>query len=215
MSCRERVTCNTRHSGMPHGTPKSGSVVLHATPCNTHATVLVGVLHATQYRQFTVRTRAQIESSTGRYFSYTSDGGDSVLSVNVIGNLGADPQQQYTPSGQALLRFNVAVNQRVRVDGEWQDRTEWVRVTVFGKRAETLGQYLKKGTRVFVAGRLEARPWTDQQGQVRAGLEVVASEVEFMSSRQQDGEQDGQGWRPIRQRPQPPADEDDLEGLPF
>jgi single-strand DNA-binding protein len=77
----------------------------------------------------------------------------------------------------------VASSYRTRTpEGAWQDKTEWVRVTVFGARADSLSQYLKKGTRVFVDGRLEARPWTDREGQVRAGLEIVASDVEFMSS---------------------------------
>lgn len=139
-----------------------------------------------------------------------------MFSTQIIGNLGNDPEQQYTPSGQAMLRFNVAVNGRQKVDGEWRDKTEWVRCTVFGKRAETLGQYLKKGTRVFVAGRLEARPWTTKDGDLRAGLELVASDVEFMSARQQDGDQDGQGWKPIQQPQQPAmADGEDLYELPF
>lgn len=115
-----------------------------------------------------------------------------MLSCSVIGNLGNDPEMRYSAGGSPFLRFNVAANFRTRTpEGEWQDRTEWVRVTVTGQRAETLGQYLKKGSRVYVDGRLEARPWTDQQGQVRAGLEVVANEVQFMSARQQDDEQRG------------------------
>jgi single-strand DNA-binding protein len=110
-----------------------------------------------------------------------------MLKASIIGNLGNDPEMRYSAGGAAFLRFNVASNFRARSpEGEWQDKTEWVRVTVFGQRAETLGQYLKKGSRVFVDGRLEARPWTDQQGQVRAGLELVASDVEFMSSRADD-----------------------------
>jgi single-strand DNA-binding protein len=113
-------------------------------------------------------------------------------------------------------------------------------VTVFGQRAETLSQYLKKGSRVFVEGRLEARPWTDQQGQVRAGLEVMAGDVEFMSSRADDeargggmgggdfsgssaprerSSSGGAGSGSSRQAPAPrqqdAGDGDDLEDLPF
>lgn len=137
-----------------------------------------------------------------------------MLSASLIGNLGADPEMRYAPSGSATLRFNVAVNQRVRVDGEWTEKAEWVRCTVFGARAETLSQYLKKGTRVFVSGRLEARPWTDQQGNVRAGLEVIASDVEFMSARQQD---DGERPAPVQQarRPAAASDDDGMSDLPF
>jgi single-strand DNA-binding protein len=110
-----------------------------------------------------------------------------MLKLTILGNLGNDPEMRYSAGGAAFLRFNVASSFRTRnQSGEREEKTEWVRVTVFGARAETLGQYLKKGSRVYVDGRLEARPWTDQQGQVRAGLEVVADTVEFMSSRQSD-----------------------------
>lgn len=140
-----------------------------------------------------------------------------MFQASIIGNLGGDPEQRYLPSGQATLRFNVAVNQRVKADGEWQDKTEWVRVTVFGNRAETLANYLKKGTRVYVHGRLEARPWTSQQGELRDGLEVVADTVEFMSSRQQDDNGEASNWKPIQApaRASKPADDDDLLSLPF
>src|SRR6266536_6653375 len=117
-----------------------------------------------------------------------------MLKVSVIGNLGHDPEMRYSAAGQPFLRFNVASNYRTRTpEGEWQDKTEWVRVTVTGTRAESLSQYLKKGSRVYVDGRLEARPWTDQQGQLRAGLEVMANQVEFMSPRADDERMGGGG----------------------
>lgn len=112
-----------------------------------------------------------------------------MLKASLIGNLGSDPEMKYTQDGNARLQFNVASNQRVKnALGNWDEVAVWVRVTVFGKRAETLAEYLKKGTRVFVDGRLEARPWTNNAGNPQAGLELIASEVEFMSSRQ-DGQQ--------------------------
>lgn len=108
-----------------------------------------------------------------------------MLKLTILGNLGGDPDLRYSANGQPVLRFTVASNGRVKTpEGDWQDRTEWVRVSVFGQRAETLAQHLRRGMKVYVAGRLEARPWTDQQGQVRAGLEVIAADVEFMSPRQ-------------------------------
>lgn len=110
-----------------------------------------------------------------------------MLKASIIGNLGSDPELRYSANGAGFLRFNVAANQRAKSEsGEWTDKTEWVRVTLFGQRAESLGNLLKKGQRVYVEGRLEARPWTDQQGAVRAGLELIAGDVEFMSSRQDD-----------------------------
>lgn len=136
-----------------------------------------------------------------------------MLNAQIIGNIGGDPEQKYAASGNATLRFNVASNYRAKgQDGEWEDRTEWVRVMVFGKRAESLAGYLKKGMRVYASGRLEARPWTDQQGNVRAGLEVIADTVEFMSARQQDDERPA----PVQARRQAAASDDDgMSDLPF
>src|SRR5918998_5227337 len=117
-----------------------------------------------------------------------------MLKAVLIGNLGGDPDMRYSPDGRPFLRFNVASNYRARSpEGEWQDKTEWVRVTVFGQQAERLSQYLHKGSRVYVDGRLEARPWTDQQQQVRAGLEVIANDVQFMSSRGDEERAGGDG----------------------
>src|SRR6266542_2918730 len=117
-----------------------------------------------------------------------------MLKAMLIGNLGSDPEMRYSAAGQPMLRFNVASNYRVRTpEGDWEEKTEWVRVTLVGTRAESLAQYLKKGGRVYVDGRLEARPWTDQQGQARAGLEVMANEVQFMSSRADDERMGGGG----------------------
>lgn len=137
-----------------------------------------------------------------------------MLKLTLIGNLGNDPDIRYSANGSPLLRFNVAGNYRAKNDaGEWEDRTEWVRVTVFGNRAESLATLLKKGTKVYVDGRLEARPWTGNDGALHAGLEVVANEVELCSPRQQD---DGQQRQPVaagnRQQEQ---DDDDLSSLPF
>lgn len=110
-----------------------------------------------------------------------------MLNAEIIGNLGNDAELKYSASGSALLTFNVAANFRVKSqEGEWEDCTEWVRVTMFGARAEALGSYLRKGTKVYVSGRLQARPWTTRDGEIRAGLEIAAGDVELCSSRQQD-----------------------------
>jgi single-strand DNA-binding protein len=159
-----------------------------------------------------------------------------MLKATLIGNLGGDPEMRHSASGNPFLRLNVASNFRVRTpEGEWQDKTEWVRVTVMGQRAESLAIHLKKGMRVYVEGRLEARPWTSQQGEMRAGLEVVANDVEFMSPRagdeqgagSTDGESPRQSTQPAARPPSPrpaaqrppavvPTDEnDDLDTLPF
>lgn len=114
-----------------------------------------------------------------------------MLKLSVIGNLGNPPEMKYSANGAPFLRFNVASNGRVRDEsGNWSDQTTWVRVTIFGKRAESLQNLLQKGTRVFVDGRLEARPWTGQNGQLNAGLELIATDCEFMSAKNEGGRDD-------------------------
>lgn len=142
-----------------------------------------------------------------------------MLKATIIGNIGADPEMRYSAEGRPMMTFRVASNYRTRTpEGEWQDRTEWVRVRVVGQRAESLSQYLRKGSRVFVDGRLEARPWLNNQQQPQSGLEVFANDVEFMSPRQ-----DADSEPPVRasvtdERRQPKGQDDDssdLEDLPF
>ena len=138
-----------------------------------------------------------------------------MLKGSVIGNLGGDPELKYSASGQPMLRMNVASNFRARTpEGEWQDRTEWVRVTVFGQRVEALATMLKKGMRVYADGRLEARPWTDRAGGVRAGLELVAGDVEFTGMRQEGGEQPARA-SVMDERPQQRGAADGEDDVPF
>ncbi len=140
-----------------------------------------------------------------------------MLKASLIGNLGNEPEMRYAASGSPLLRFNVACNGRSKNEaGEWVDETTWVRVTVFGQRAETLSQYLKKGSRVYVEGRLEARPWTGQNGKIGAGLEVMANEVQFMSARNDDQPAERVSVTSERKNPGYGTDDADLDAdLPF
>ncbi len=115
--------------------------------------------------------------------------------VTVIGNLGRDPEQRYTPSGQAVTTFSVATSEKwTGQDGQPQERTVWWRVSVFGKQAETCAQYLRKGSKVYVEGRMQADPktggpriWTGQDGAPRASFEVTGNTVKFLSSRGEGG----------------------------
>jgi single-strand DNA-binding protein len=130
-----------------------------------------------------------------------------MLKALLIGNLGSDAELKYSANGQPFLRCNVASNYRVRgQSGEWSDATEWVRVTLFGKRAESLAEMLKKGTRVYADGRLEARPWTDNNGNVRSGLDLMANDIELCSPRSVE---DGHG-RPLGAAIPSTRDDDDL-----
>lgn len=107
----------------------------------------------------------------------------------IIGNLGRDPEMRYTASGKAVTQFTVAVNNRYQEDGEWKDKTTWFRVTCWDRLAETANQYLKKGQKVFVSGRVDVSAWSDKQsGEARGQLELTARELKFLSSREESSE---------------------------
>jgi single-strand DNA-binding protein len=101
--------------------------------------------------------------------------------VLLIGNLTRDPELRYIPSGSAVATFTVAVN-RVYKDqaGEKKEQTSFIRVVVWGRRAEVCGEYLSKGSPVFVEGRLQSRDWETQEGQKRNTVEVVADNIQFL-----------------------------------
>lgn len=103
-------------------------------------------------------------------------------SVSITGNLGRDVEVRRTGNGTAVCDLSVAVSGREKQGDQWVDVTTWVLVTVWGRRAETCGQYLAKGSKVGVSGRLKLDEWT-QDGQKRSRLKVVADEVEFLTPR--------------------------------
>ena len=111
--------------------------------------------------------------------------------IIIVGNLGRDPEMRYTPSGQAVTNFSVAVNDNYTAsNGEKVERTIWIRVSTWGKQAEVCNQYLRKGRKVLVEGRLVPdsstggpRIWNCQDGTPAASYEVSASTVRFLSSR--------------------------------
>lgn len=101
--------------------------------------------------------------------------------VMLIGNLGADPEMRYTANGTAVTNFNVAVNRNwTGPDGERKEETEWFTVVCWNKLAETVSQYLQKGRRAYVEGRLQTRSWEGQDGQKRYKTEVIANTVLFL-----------------------------------
>jgi single-strand DNA-binding protein len=105
--------------------------------------------------------------------------------VMLIGNLGADPEMRYTANGQAVTTFNIAVNRNwTGRDGERREETEWVTVVCWEKLAETVSQYLQKGRRAYVEGRLQTRNWEGQDGVKRYKTEVVAQTVLFLDRAQ-------------------------------
>nr|WP_268746149.1 single-stranded DNA-binding protein [Halomonas salina] len=105
--------------------------------------------------------------------------------VILIGNLGQDPEVRFTPSGTAVANLNLATTDTWtdRQSGQRQERTEWHRVVMFNKTAEIAQQYLRKGARVYVEGRLQTRKWQDQNGQDRYSTEIVASDMQMLDTR--------------------------------
>jgi single-strand DNA-binding protein len=115
--------------------------------------------------------------------------GRGLNKVMIIGNLGGDPEMKYTPSGKAITTFRVAVGRTFRSpEGENRDETEWFRVVAWDKLAETCNQYLHKGSKVYIEGRLQTRTWKDNNGQDRYMTEVVANEMMMLDSRQGGGQ---------------------------
>jgi single-strand DNA-binding protein len=101
-----------------------------------------------------------------------------VNKVILVGNLGADPTMRYTPSGTAVVNFNIATTEKfTNRNGERESRTEWHRIVAWSKLAEICNQYLKKGKQVYIEGRLQTRTWEDNSGNKRTSTEVVANNM--------------------------------------
>lgn len=109
----------------------------------------------------------------------------SVNKVILIGRLGADPEVRRTPSDLAIANVSLATNERRRDrnTGDWVEHTEWHRIVFFDKLAEIVGQYPKKGARIYVEGRLQTRKWQDQNGQDRYMTEIIGNDMQMLDSR--------------------------------
>jgi single-strand DNA-binding protein len=105
--------------------------------------------------------------------------------VILIGNLGNDPEVRYTAGGAAVANISLATTDswRDKESGEQQERTEWHRIVFFGRLAEIVGEYLRKGSQVYVEGRLQTRKWQDKEGNDRYTTEIVANEMQMLGSR--------------------------------
>ena len=110
----------------------------------------------------------------------------SVNKVIIIGNLGRDPETRYMPDGGAVTNVSIATTEswKDKTSGEKQEKTEWHRVAFFGKLAEIAGEYLKKGSQVYVEGRLQTRKWQDKDGNDKYSTEIVADRMQMLGSRQ-------------------------------
>ena len=112
-----------------------------------------------------------------------------VNKVILVGNLGKDPEVRYAPSGQAIANITIATSEswKDKNTGEKQEKTEWHRVVFFSRLAEIVGEYLKKGSQIYVEGRLQTRKWQDKDGNDRYTTEIVANEMQMLGSRQGGG----------------------------
>ncbi len=128
-----------------------------------------------------------------------------VNKVILVGNLGADPDMRYTPSGQGVCELRVATSESWNdKNGQRQERTEWHRVVVWGKRAEVCSKYLAKGRQVFVEGRIQTRTYDDKDGNKRYITETIAADVQSLGGGGRDGQRESRGDN----APPPPSDGD-------
>jgi single-strand DNA-binding protein len=129
----------------------------------------------------------------------------SVNKVILIGNLGADPETRYAPSGDAICNIRLATTDtwKDKATGEKKEATEWHRVTFYGKLAEIAGQYLKKGSQVYIEGSLRTRKWQDKDGQDRYTTEIRADEMKMLGDRVSKGAAGEQSAPPAGSAPAP------------
>lgn len=110
----------------------------------------------------------------------------SVNKVLLIGNVGADPETKYSPSGTAVSKFNLATNERYKdKSGEWNDRTQWHSIVTWDKLAEIVSQYVKKGSKIYIEGRIQNSSWEDKQtGEKKYKTEIVANDIVLLSGKE-------------------------------
>ena len=145
----------------------------------------------------------------------------SVNKAIIVGNLGKDPEVRYLPSGDAVANITVATTDRWKdkASGEMQEATEWHKISFFGKLAEIVGQYLKKGSQVYVEGSLRTRKYTDKNGVEKYATDIKASAMQMLGAKESSGEsRPAQRQAPARQPAAKPAASgfDDMDDdIPF
>ena len=137
----------------------------------------------------------------------------SLNKVMLIGNLGKDPEVRFTASGQAVASFSLATSEKFKgKTGEWEERTEWHNITLWGKLAEIAGEYLSKGKTIYVEGRLQTRKWQDKSGNDRYTTDIVGDKMQMLSPK---GERSGGDTSPAPKSggssyEEPPFQDDDI-----
>ncbi len=113
----------------------------------------------------------------------------SVNKVILLGNLGSDPEVRYTPSGKAVANFSLATSERyTNKDGEKEEKTEWHKIVAWGRLGEICGEYLSKGSQIYIEGRLQTRTWEDRDGNKRYTTEIVAQTMQMLGGSRKGGE---------------------------
>lgn len=146
----------------------------------------------------------------------------SVNKAILVGNLGADPEMRYMPSGDPIANLRLATTDsyKDKATGEKKETTEWHRVVMFNRLAEIAGQYLKKGSQIYIEGRIQTRKWTDKEGQERYSTEIVANEMKMLGKREGMGapsdNSDNTDYAPAPRKDKPKPSFDDLgDDIPF
>jgi single-strand DNA-binding protein len=134
----------------------------------------------------------------------------------LIGNLGRDPEVSYTPSGMAVAKFSIATSERWKDknSGEMQERTEWHRITAFGRLAEICGEYLSKGRQVYIEGRIQTSSW-EKDGITRYSTDIIASEMKMLGPRDFSQAVSPSREAPVPEKPGPPFQEGPDDDIPF
>ena len=144
---------------------------------------------------------------------------DSLNKVMLLGRLGRDPEKKYTNSGVAVCNFSLATSESVKQGNSWEDKTEWHKIVVFGNQAENVSKFVKKGSLVFVEGRIQSRSYQDKDGNEKYVTEIVANLIRFLDMKD-SGDSDRtyqSGDSSDKADPKPPVVdlEEDDDDLPF
>ena len=141
----------------------------------------------------------------------------TINKVIIIGRLGKDPDMRYAPSGTAIASFTLATNHSIKdADGNWNQQTEWHSIKSFGRQAEFVGEYLKKGKLAFIEGRLQTSSWEDQNGQKKYRTDIIANDVQMLGSKGDGERQDSPTATKTESAPEPQVnDQVEEDDLPF
>jgi single-strand DNA-binding protein len=137
----------------------------------------------------------------------------SLNKVMLIGNLGKDPEVRFTASGQAVASFSLATSEKFKgKSGDWEERTEWHNITLWGKLAEIAGEYLSKGKTIYVEGRLQTRKWQDKSGNDRYTTDIVGDKMQMLSAKgeRSSSTSGSSAGMSSMQNEEPPFQDDDI-----